>query len=58
MKKYSYESPQLKKYGTMKSITQNGAVSGSLAGGVGGGGADAAVNPDPIKQDDSNDALV
>jgi len=60
MEKYIYESPQLKQYGTMKSITQNGAFSGSLGGigGGGGGGADPSVNPNPILGDDSNDAVV
>jgi hypothetical protein len=60
MQKYIYNSPQLKKYGTMKVITQNGAFSGSL-GGIGGGGdggADPSVNPNSILGDDSNDAVV
>lgn len=56
MEKYIYESPQLKQYGTMKVITQNGAISGSLAGGGGGGRADPSINP--ILGDDSNDAVV
>jgi hypothetical protein len=58
MEKHSYESPQLKKHGTMKSITQNGTFSGSLGGIGGGGGADPSVNPNPILGDDSSDALV
>jgi len=57
-----YEQPILKKYGTMKVITQNGAFSGSLTGGGGGGGGGGNPDRSPVpsdrRMDDSNDALV
>jgi hypothetical protein len=63
MKKYNYESPQLKKYGTMKIITQNGASSGSPGlggspGGGGRGGADPFAFPNRSIGDDSNDIVA
>ncbi len=55
IEKLIYDRPSLTKYGTMKSITQNGAGS---AGAAGGGGADPSANQDPILMDDNNDAVT
>ncbi len=55
IEKLIYDQPSLTKYGTMKSITQNGAGS---AGATYGGSGDAPANQDPIQMDDNNDALT
>lgn len=60
MMKFSYEQPTLKKYGTMKLITKNGSLSGSLGGNPATGGGKPDPSPEPSKRrgDDSKNAFV